>query len=145
VWLSLYNSATSLAPRMAYCSSRRTHRYNSAADRSRPESTPGLSATNLGSGRHARLPGALAGGPGRALADRLGVAGRHAQPVATEGLAQRWPGGPQLLRSGVDAVQLLGQRVGPARLWPGRWGARWAASPAGGDRGPRSTPIHMQL
>ena len=44
----------------------------------------------------------------------------HAEAVAGEGFAQRWPGGPQLIRGGVDAAQLLGQRVGPARLWPGR-------------------------
>ena len=35
-WLSLCSSTTTLAPRVAYCSSRRTHWYNSAADRSRP-------------------------------------------------------------------------------------------------------------
>jgi hypothetical protein len=46
------------------------------------------------------------------------VARWHAEAVAGEGLAQRWPRGAQLLRGGVGVVQLLGQRVGPARLCP---------------------------
>ncbi len=59
-------------------------------------------------GRHRRLRVALAGGVDRALADRLGVASGHAEPVAGEGLAQRRPGGAQLLGGGVDAAQSLG-------------------------------------
>jgi hypothetical protein len=47
-----------------------------------------------------------------------GVAGGHAEPVAGEGLAQRRPGGLQLLGGGVDAAQLLGQREGPFGLGP---------------------------
>jgi hypothetical protein len=78
-WLSLYNSTTTLAPRMAYCSSRRTHRYNSAADHSRAGSTPGLSATETGS-RSAWPAARCAGG-------RPWGCGRHVQPVAGEGLA----------------------------------------------------------
>jgi hypothetical protein len=38
-------------------------------------------------GRGGRLAGALAGGGDGALADRFGVAGGHAEVVATEGLA----------------------------------------------------------
>ena len=48
-WLSLYSSTTTLAPSVAYCSSRRTHWYSSAADRSRAGRAPGLRATNTGS------------------------------------------------------------------------------------------------
>jgi hypothetical protein len=48
-WLSLYSSTTTLAPKVAYCSSRRTHWYSSTGDRSRAGSAPGLSATNTGS------------------------------------------------------------------------------------------------
>jgi hypothetical protein len=48
-WLSLYNSTTTLAPKMAYCSSRRTHWNSSAGDRSRAGRRPGLRATNTGS------------------------------------------------------------------------------------------------
>src|SRR6266508_1164411 len=63
--------------------------------------------------RHSRLPGVLVGGLGGALPDGLGVAGRHAQPVAGEGFAQRRPGGAQLLSGGVDTrdtAQPLSQR-----------------------------------
>jgi hypothetical protein len=58
------------------------------------------------------LAGALAGGGGGALADGLGVAGGHAEAVATEGLAQRRPGGPQLGRGGIHAAELLGELEG---------------------------------
>jgi hypothetical protein len=59
-----------------------------------------------------RLAGALAGGGDGALADGFGVADGHAQAVAGEGFAQRWPGGLQLLRGDVDAAELLSQREG---------------------------------
>jgi hypothetical protein len=47
-----------------------------------------------------------------------GVAGRHAQAVAGEALAQRRPGGVQLGRGGVDAAQLLGELEGAFGLGP---------------------------
>jgi hypothetical protein len=43
--LSLFSSTTTFAPKMAYSSSRRTHWYRSAWDRSRAGRAPGLSAT----------------------------------------------------------------------------------------------------
>jgi hypothetical protein len=46
------------------------------------------------------------------------VARWHAEAVAGEGLAQRWPGGPQLLRGGVDAAQLLGELKGTLGFGP---------------------------
>jgi hypothetical protein len=79
--------------------------------------------------RGRRRPGALAGGGDGALADGLGVAGRHAQPVATEHLTQRRPGGAQLLGSGIDAAQPLRELERPFGL--GRQGSGWAASPGG--------------
>jgi hypothetical protein len=48
-WLSLFSSTTTLAPKVAYSSSRRTHSYSSAGDRSRAGRAPGLRATNTGS------------------------------------------------------------------------------------------------
>jgi hypothetical protein len=48
-WLSLYSSTTALAPRVAYCSSRRTHWYSSAGDRGRAGRASGLCLTNTGS------------------------------------------------------------------------------------------------
>jgi hypothetical protein len=60
----------------------------------------------------------LAGRVDGALADRLGVASWHAEPVATEGLAQRRPRGPQLGGGGVDAAELFGQRVGAFGFGP---------------------------
>jgi hypothetical protein len=68
--------------------------------------------------RGGRLAAALAGGVDGALADRLGVAGRHAQAVAGEGLAERWPGGAQLIRGGVDAAQSLGELEGAFGFGP---------------------------
>src|SRR5215207_83179 len=65
-----------------------------------------------------RLAGALAGGGDGALADGLGVAGGHAEAVASEGLAQRWPGGAQLSRGGVDAAELFGELEGTFGLGP---------------------------
>jgi hypothetical protein len=43
-------------------------------------------------------------GVDRPLADGLGVACWHAEPVPLEGFAQRGPGGAQLLGGGVDAA-----------------------------------------
>jgi hypothetical protein len=48
-WLSLFSSTTTLAAKVAYCSSRRTHSYSCAGDRSRAGRAPGLRATNTGS------------------------------------------------------------------------------------------------
>jgi hypothetical protein len=62
--------------------------------------------------RRSRRAGAFAGGGDGALADGFGVAGRHAEAVAGEGLAQRRPSGAQLLGGGVDAAQPLGQGEG---------------------------------
>jgi hypothetical protein len=75
-WLSLYNSTTTLAPRVAYCSSRRTHSYSSAGDRSRAGRAPGVEGR-----KHrvqawgGRLAAALAGGGDGPLADGFGVGG----------------------------------------------------------------------
>ena len=62
--------------------------------------------------RRGGLAGALAGGGDGPLADGLGVAGRHAKAVATEGLAQQRPGCAEL-GGGVDAAELLGERALP--------------------------------
>jgi hypothetical protein len=85
---------TTLAPTVAYSSSRRIHWYSSAGDRGRAGRAPGLRAANTGSSV------GVAGWPARwraAAAARWrtasGVAGRHAEAVAGEGLAQRRPGG----------------------------------------------------
>ena len=61
--------------------------------------------------RRRRLTAALAGGGDAPLADGVGVAGRHPEPVAGEGFAQRRPAGAQFLGGGVDTAELLGQRV----------------------------------
>src|SRR5215212_85764 len=79
--LSLFSSTTTFAPKMAYSSSRRTQ------------------LVQLGR-RGDRLAGALAGGSDGPLADGFRVGGGHAQAVATEGFAQRRPGGAQLLSGG---------------------------------------------
>jgi hypothetical protein len=63
-------------------------------------------------GRGGRPPGALAGGVDGPLPDSFGVADWHAEAVAGEGFAQRWPGGAQLGGGGVDAAELLGQGEG---------------------------------
>jgi hypothetical protein len=86
------SSTTTLAPKMAYSSSQRTHVYSSAGDRSR------RGGRGVEGHKH-RIHG-REGWPVRwraaamaALPDGLGVAGGHAQAVAGEGFAQRWPGG----------------------------------------------------
>jgi hypothetical protein len=82
-WLSLYSSTTTLAPRVAYCSSRRTHACSSAGDRSRAGRAPGLRVTNTGSragwpaarcagGRRQSRAGARPGGWGPASPARGG-------------------------------------------------------------------------
>src|SRR5215218_5434225 len=135
VWLSLYSSTTTLAPKMAYCSSRRTHWYSSAGDRSRAGRTPGLRATNTGS-RGGWLPAVLAGGGDDPLTDGFRVASRHAEAVAGEGLAQRRPGGAELLGGGVDAAELLGELKGAFGFGPvGEEAAGLAAQPDAKDRG----------
>ena len=118
-WLSLYSATTRLAPRVGV--------LLLAAD---PLIQLGL---RLGSGREGtrverhkhrvqgrggRLPAALAGGVGGALADGFGVAGRHAEPVVGEGLAQRRPGGAELCGGGVDAAELFGELEGALGLGP---------------------------
>jgi hypothetical protein len=60
----------------------------------------------------------VAGWPVRWLADGLGVAGGHAEPVAGEGLAQRRPGGAQLVGGGVDAAEPLGELEGAFGFGP---------------------------
>jgi hypothetical protein len=130
--VSLFNSTTTLAPKMTYSSSRRTHAYSSAAGRSRAGRAPRLSATNTRS---------TVGVAGHPLPDGLRVAGGHAEAVAGEGLAQRRPGGPELGR-GVDTPELLGQGEGafgvgpagqdaaglPAHSLLGMQGPYWSAS-----------------
>jgi hypothetical protein len=63
-------------------------------------------------GRGGRLAGALVGGGDGPLADRFGVGGGHAEAVATEGFAQRRPGGAQLSGGGVHTAQSLGELEG---------------------------------
>jgi hypothetical protein len=69
-------------------------------------------------GRGGRLAGALVGGGDGPLADRFGVGGGHAEAVATEGFAQRRPGGAQLSGGGVDAAELFGQGKGAFGFGP---------------------------
>ena len=64
------------------------------------------------------MAGALAGGGDGALADGFGVAGRHAQAVAGEGLAERRPGRAQLGGGGVDAAELFGELEGAFGFGP---------------------------
>ena len=73
-----------------------------------------MSATNTGSsgGVAGWLPGALAGGGDGPLADGFGVGGGHAEAVASEGFAQRRPGGAELGGGGVDAAELFGELEG---------------------------------
>jgi len=54
----------------------------------------------------------LAGGGDDPLTDGFRVASRHAEAVAGEGLAQRRPGGAELLGGGVNAAQLFGELEG---------------------------------
>jgi hypothetical protein len=57
----------------------------------------------------------------------------HAEAVPLEGFAQRRPGCAQLGGGGVDAAQLLGQRVGPLSFGPvGEEAAGLPAHPAAG-------------
>jgi hypothetical protein len=64
---------------------------------------------------------ALAGGGGGPVADGLGARSGHAEPVATEGLAQRRPGGAQPLSEGEGALGLgpVGKEAAglPAHPW----------------------------
>jgi hypothetical protein len=62
--------------------------------------------------RGSRLASAAARGGDGALADRFGVACGHAEAVPLEGLAQRRPGGAQLLRGGIHAAESFRQREG---------------------------------
>jgi hypothetical protein len=131
----------------------------------RPRPGAGREGVRVESGKHrvqswgGWLAAAQAGGGDGALADRLGVAGGHAEPVAGEGLAQRRPGGAELGGGGVDAAELFGQLEGPFGLGPvteeaaglpaQRWGeahpelgwivSRWedAEKPAAEQRHPR--------
>jgi hypothetical protein len=116
-WLSLSSSTTTLAPKVAYCSSRRTHWYSSTGDRSRAGSAPGLSAINTGS----RL--GMAGWPPRWRAASMarwrtasGLRAGMPRPWRVKAFAQRRPGGGELLGGGVDAAELLGQLEGALGL-----------------------------
>jgi len=132
-WLSLYSSTTTLAPRVAY--------LLLAADPLEQlgrRSFSGGESARVEGRKHrvqawgGRLAAALVGGGDGALADGLGVAGWHAQAVATEGLAQRRPGGAQLGGGGVDAAELLGQGEGAFGFGP--IGEEAAGLPAQGLR-----------
>jgi hypothetical protein len=81
--------------------------------------------------RRRRRRASAAGGGDGALADGFGVAGRHAEAVAAERLAQGRPGGAQRLSGGVDAAELLGQGEGALGLGPvGQEAAGLPAQPA---------------
>src|SRR5215211_5438980 len=83
-----------------------------------------------------RLAAALAGCGDGPLADGFRVAGRHAEAVAGEGLAQRRPGSAELLCGGVDAAELLGELKGAFGFGPvGEEAAGLAAQPDAKDRG----------
>ena len=112
-WLSLYSSTTTLAPRVAYCSSRRTHWYSSAGDRSRAGRAPGLRATNTGS----RV--GVAGWPLRwraaAMARWRTASGLRAgmpRPWRVKALRSDGQVVPSSVGGGVDAAQLLGELEG---------------------------------
>ena len=139
-WLSLYSSTTMLAPKMAYCSSRRTHWYSPAGDHSRAGRTQGVERHKH---RIQGRGGRLAGWPVRWRAAsvtrwrRLRVALGRAEAVAGEGLVQRRPSGAELGRGRVDAAQPLGQGegafdLGPIRVEP----AGLPAHPLLGIQGP---------
>jgi hypothetical protein len=68
------------------------------------------------------------GGGDGPLADGFGVVGRHAEPVAGEGLAQRRPAGAELGGGGVDAAELFGELEGAFGL--GAVGQEAAGLPA---------------
>jgi hypothetical protein len=131
-WLSLYSSITTLAPRMAYRFSRRTHWYSSAGNRSRAMRVPGLSATNTGSNPGtAGWPSiALAGVGDGPLPDGLRVAARASQAVAGEGLRNDGQVVPAGWRRRSRCPPARPARR-PAQLRPGRRGTGWAASPPG--------------
>jgi hypothetical protein len=111
-WLSLYSSTTTLASKMAYCSSRRTHWYSSAGGLTRAGRASGLSREHRIQWRCGRLAAALASGGERPLAGHLRVARRHAKAMPLEGFPQRRPGGAELGCGGVDAAELLGELEG---------------------------------
>ena len=122
--LSLYSSTTTLAPKMAYSSSRRTHLsaiienhwYSSAADRSRARVEGYKHRIQT---RHGRLAASLASAGDGPLADRLRVSRWHAEAMAGEGLAQRRPGDPELGGGGgVDAAEPLGEPEGALGFGP---------------------------
>jgi hypothetical protein len=79
-------------------------------------------------GRGDRLAAALAGRSDVPLPDGLGVADRHAQAVAGEGLAQRRPRGSELSRGGVHAAKLFRELQGAFGL--GAVGEEAAGLPA---------------
>jgi hypothetical protein len=64
------------------------------------------------------LAAASAGGVDGALADRLGVAGRHPKAVTVEGFAQRRPGRAQLGCGRVHRAESLGELEGALGLSP---------------------------
>ena len=130
-WLSLYNSTTTFAPKVAYCSSRRTHSCSSAGDRSRAGRVSGLSAMNTGSrggvaGRPVRWWAAAmarAGGPLRGCGWACRGRGDRRLCAATA----RWSPARPRRHSRCRAVRRVGRRVRPRR---GRPGSGWVASPA---------------
>jgi hypothetical protein len=98
--------------------------------------TPGRELTGVERHKHpvkrrrGGRAGTSAGGGEGALANRLGVAGRHAQSVPLEGFAQRGPGGAQLDGGGVDTAEPFGELEGA--LGFGAVGEEAAGLPAQG-------------
>jgi hypothetical protein len=118
-WLSVCSSTTTRAP----SAERRVvlgapHPLGQLPTRARPDREFAMvedhkHQVKARSGRAAR---ALAGRVDRPLADGLGVARRHAQPVPGKGFAQRRPGGAQLGRGRVHRAESFGELEGALGL-----------------------------
>jgi hypothetical protein len=133
--LSLFSSTTTLAPKVAYSCGGPPVMQLGRRPLPRGKGARVEGHKHRIQGRGSRPPAALASRGDRALPDRFGVVGGHPQPVPLEGFAQRWPGGAQHRRRGVDAAPAARSAQRRVRPRPGRRGSGWAASPEDVDRG----------